>query len=88
MDGEADFMKIYAANDTESDSVEILLNYQELKKLIASLQKFEEEVNQFMIKNKNKNNLGFTHLHLKDCGLTNNSDKSDVVLYLNLSEKY
>ena len=81
-------MKIYAANDTESDSVEILLNYQELKKLIASLQKFEEEVNQFMIKNKNKNNLGFTHLHLKDCGLTNNSDKSDVVLYLNLSEKY
>ena len=46
-DGEVDLVKIYTANNTETDSVEILLNYQELKKLINSLKKFEDEVKQF-----------------------------------------
>lgn len=79
-------MKIYTANNTETDSVEILLNYQELKKLINSLKKFEDEVNQFKTKNKEAEGLGFTHLHLKDCGLIDKNSKSDIVLYLNLSE--
>ena len=51
-DGEVNLVKIYTANNTENDSVEILLNYQELKKLINSLKKFEDEVNQFKTKNK------------------------------------
>ena len=79
-------MKIYTANNTETDSVddsvEILLNYQELKKLINSLKKFEDEVNQFKTKNKEAEGLGFTHLHLKDCGLIDKNSKSDIVLYL------
>ena len=79
-------MKVYTANNTETDSVEILLNYQELKKLINSLKKFEDEVNQFKTKNKEAEGLGFTHLHLKDCGLIEKDSKSDIVLYLNLSE--
>ena len=79
-------MKIYTANNTETDSVEILLNYQELKKLINSLKKFEDEVKQFKTKNKEAEGLGFTHLHLKDCGLIDNNSKSDIVLYLNLNE--
>ncbi len=79
-------MKIYIANNTETDSVEILLNYQELEKLINSLKKFEDEVNQFKTKNKEAEGLGFTHLHLKDCGLIDKNSKSDIVLYLNLSE--
>ena len=58
-------MKIYTTNNTETDSVEILLDYQELKKLVSSLKKFEDEVNQF----KMKKGLGFTHLHLKDYSL-------------------
>ena len=79
-------MKIYTANNTETDSVEILLNYQELKKLINSLKKFEDEVKQFKTKNKEAEGLGFTHLHLKDCGLIDENSKSDIVLYLNLNE--
>lgn len=79
-------MKIYTANNTETDSVEILLNYQELKELINSLKKFEDEVNQFKTKNKEAEGLGFTHLHLKDCGLIDENSKSDIVLYLNLNE--
>ena len=79
-------MKIYTANNTETDSVEILLNYQELKELINSLKKFEDEVNHFKTKNKEAEGLGFTHLHLKDCGLIDENSKSDIVLYLNLNE--
>ena len=79
-------MEIYTANNTETDSVEILLNYQELKKLINSLKKFEDEVKQFKTKNKEAEGLGFTHLHLKDCGLIDKNSKSDIVLYLNLNE--
>lgn len=79
-------MKIYTANNTETDSVEILLNYQELKKLINSLKKFEDEVKQFKTKNKEAEGLGFTHLHLKDFGLIDKNSKSDIVLYLNLNE--
>ena len=85
-DGAADLVKIYTANNTETDSVEILLNYQELKELINSLKKFEDEVNQFKTKNKEAEGLGFTHLHLKDCGLIDENSKSDIVLYLNLNE--
>lgn len=80
-------MKIYTANNTEADdSVEILLNHQELKKLINSLKKFKDEGNQFKIKNKDAEGLGFTHLHLKDCGLIDKNSKSDIVFYLNLDE--
>ncbi len=85
-DGDVNLVKIYTANNTENDSVEILLNYQELKKLINSLKKFEDEVNQFKTKNKEVDGLGFTHLHLRDCGLIDENSKSDIVLYLNLNE--
>lgn len=85
-DGEVNLVKIYTANNTENDSVEILLNYQELKKLINSLKKFEDEVNRFKTKNKEVEGLGFTHLHLRDCGLIDENSKSDIVLYLNLNE--
>ena len=74
-------MKIYTTNNTETDSVEILLDYQELKKLVNSLKKFEDEVNQFKMKNKDAEGLGFTHLHLKDCGLIDKNSKSDVIFY-------
>lgn len=62
-------MKIYTTNNTEADRVEILLDYQELKKLVSSLKKFEDEVSQFKMKNKDAKGLGFTHLHLKDYSL-------------------
>lgn len=37
-------MKIYIQSITESNGVEMVLNYQELKKLVSSLKKFEDEV--------------------------------------------
>lgn len=79
-------MKIYIINTIETDSVEILLSYHELKELINSLKKFENEVCQFKTKNKDTGVSGFTHLHLTDCGLIDKNSKSDVVFYLNLNE--
>ena len=79
-------MKIYTASDVESDSVEVMLSYQELRQMIIALEKFKEEIDLFKIQNKNNKNLGFTHLHLKDCGLLDKNGKSDVVFYLNLDE--
>lgn len=79
-------MKIYTENNIEADSVEVLLNYRELKKLVNSLKKFEEEVNQFKMRNNDSKDLGVTHLHLKDCGLIEKNSKSDIVLYVNLNE--
>ena len=77
-------MRIYATNNTETDSVEMLLNYQELKILVSSLSKLENEVKKFKGENREKKDLGFTHLHLRDCGLGNNN--LDVVFYIDLSE--
>lgn len=79
-------MKIYTERNKEADSVEISLNYQELRKMVISLKKFEDKVSQFKLKNKDKKDLGFTHLHLQDCGITGKNSKSDVVFYVNLNE--
>ena len=72
-------MKVY--NGNKEDSVEVVLNYQELKKMINSLKKFEDEIYQFKTKNKEVKDFDFTHLHLKDCGLINRNGKSDLVFY-------
>ena len=47
-------MKIYTERNKEADSVEISLNYQELRKMVISLKKFEDKVSQFKLKNKDK----------------------------------
>lgn len=78
-------MKIYDANE-ESDSIEILLNRQELKQLVEALNIFENEANQFLRDNDGKKGSMFTHLHLSDCGLMDKESKSDIVFYLNLNE--
>ena len=86
MDGEVEPVKIYMSNNTDNDNVEILLDYSELKKLIDSLVKFGDEINVFKMKNTDNGPLGFTHLHLKDCGLISEKCKSDIVFYVNLDE--
>ena len=86
MDGEVEPVKIYMSNNTDNDNVEILLDYSELKKLIDSLVKFGDEINVFKMKNNDNGPLGFTHLHLKDCGLIIEKCKSDIVFYVNLDE--
>lgn len=86
MDGEVEPVKIYMSNNTDNDNVEILLDYSELKKLIDSLVKFGDEINVFKMKNNDNGPLGFTHLHLKDCGLISEKCKSDIVFYVKLDE--
>lgn len=86
-DGAGDFVKIYTSKNAVTDNVEILLNYQELKSFKNALMKFEDEVKQFKIKNKDKESLGFTHLHLMDCGLIDNNSKADIVFYVDLNEE-
>lgn len=79
-------MKIYTTKNKEADnSIEILLDHQELKNLINTLTKFEDEIEQFKNKNKAKDNLGTSHLHMKDCGLINENNKSDIVFYVDLN---
>jgi hypothetical protein len=84
--GEVEPVKLYMSNNTGNNHVEILLDYSELKKLIHSLVKFGDEINVFKIKNNDNGPLGFTHLHLKDCGLISEKCKSDIVFYVNLDE--
>ena len=86
MDGEVNFVEIYITNNEETDSVEISLNYQELNKLVNSLKKFEDEVNRFKTENNHAPDLGYTHLHLRDCELIDKRSKSDVIFYLNLNK--
>jgi len=84
--GEVEPVKLYMSNNTGNNHVEILLDYSELKKLIDSLVKFGDEINVFKMKNNDNGPLGFTHLHLKDCGLISEKCKSDIVFYVNLDE--
>ena len=62
-------MKIYAEYHAETDGVDIVLNYRELKKLVDSLTEFEALVKRFKAKNKGVKNLVHTHLHTQDCGI-------------------
>lgn len=86
-DGESKFIKIYTAYNKEADdSVVISLNFQELKDIVNNLKDFADEISQFKMKNKDKKELGLTHLHFKDCGLFEKNSKSDLIFYVNLSE--
>ena len=49
-------MKIYAEYHAETDGVDIVLNYRELKKLVDSLTEFEALVKRFKAKNKGVKN--------------------------------
>ena len=80
-------MKIYTEYDTESDSVEILLDYKELKELTSTLVKFEQKVTEFLEKNKNQNNLGFTHVHFRDLGTKPSTSDPDIVIYVDLDKR-
>ena len=79
-------MKIYVEPNIETDSVEILLNHNELKMLVKALGEFENEIDIFKKKAQGKSEIGFTHLHLKDCGVVDKNGNTDIVFYLNLSE--
>lgn len=73
-------MDIYTEKNTLTDSVEVVVNCQELKKIKDALVEFEMRVRKFKKENANQKNLGYTHLHLQDCGISG----ADIVFYVNL----
>lgn len=54
---------------------------------ILALSEFEHQIAQYKKDNSGKADLGFTHLHFKDCGEIGKKSKNDVVFYVNLSER-
>ena len=79
-------MKIYVAYNKTADSVEVILNQQELKELVDGLVKFETRIKQFKVKNAGKEKLGFTHLHYKDCCSLGKHSKEDIVFYVDMDK--
>lgn len=87
MDGEVNQMQIYGENNADEHSVEMMLSYKELTELVMALSEFEHKIAQYKRENAGKTDLGFTHLHFKDCGEIGRRSKNDVVFYVNLSEQ-
>ena len=80
-------MKVYTEYGKESDSAEILITYQELKKLLKGLSQFEQEIGEYMSENKDKDNLGFTHLHFVDLIDNKSSETADLVFYVDMDKE-
>ena len=80
-------MQIYGENNADEHSVEMMLSYKELTELVKALSEFEHKIAQYKRENAGKTDLGFTHLHFKDCGEIGRRSKNDVVFYVNLSEQ-
>ncbi len=80
-------MKIYIENNTEISDVEVTMTGQELKALVNALAEFESKIQQFKTDNKEKRDLGFTHIHLKDHIQASTENKSDIVFYVDLDSK-
>jgi len=78
-------MKLYAKHQEETNSVEILLNHAELKQLLNALNKFEAELEQHKIANKENALNGFTHFHLQDHNAELRVDQKDIVFYVDLN---
>ena len=79
-------MQIYSERDASERSVEVMLSHEELTALAAALSEFERRIAQYKKENVGKTDLGFTHLHFKDCGEIGQKSKSDIVFYVNLNE--
>ena len=78
-------MKLYAKHQEETNSVEILLSHTELKQLLNALNKFEKEIEQHKIANKENILNGFTHFHLQDHDAELRDDQKDIVFCVDLS---
>lgn len=80
-------MKLYAKKNKVSPIVEAVMSPTELKILIKALVNLDTEIDQYKLENKEKQNLGFTHMHFIDCNDISKKSDSDLVFYVNLDEK-
>jgi len=79
-------MKLFIKKTSKESRVEILLSFIELDQMISALCNLRESIIDFKNVNINNDSLGFTHLHMKDCGLLDGKGKEDIVLYVDLSD--
>lgn len=81
-------MKIYAGNENSSfecSEVELLCTKKELDVLIDLLLKFQGNINEYLEKNKDQLDLGFTHMHYQDNNELWKKGDVDVVFYVDLN---
>ncbi len=84
-------MKIYAENIKDESTimcsdVELLCSKNELDVLVNLLLTFQHEIDQYIENNKDKSNLGFTHMHYQDNNPLWKKGDSDVVIYVDLTD--
>lgn len=85
-------MKIEMGNDSgpldlASVSIGLLCTKKELDELIEMLLKFQFQIDQYLDKNKNKSNLGFTHIHYQDNSEVWKKGDADIVFYVDLDKQ-
>lgn len=83
-------MKIYvegsaAETASESSNIEILCNKDELNILVDALLKFRLEIKHYVKLNKDKTDLGITHMHYQDYDKKAKESATDIVFYVDLN---
>lgn len=82
MVGEDELMKIYVETST---SIEIICNKDELNILVDALLKFRLEIEHYVKLNKDKTDLGITHMHYQDYDKKARESATDIVFYVDLN---
>ena len=77
-------MQLYFECDNDNETLEILINHHELKRIINSLIQFDEQIEHFKTIDIGKRERGYTHIHLKDSEVILNNHKQDIVLYVKI----
>ena len=75
-------MKIYVETST---SIEIICNKDELNILVDALLKFRLEIEHYVKLNKDKTDLGITHMHYQDYDKKARESATDIVFYVDLN---
>jgi len=82
-------LKIYVEDNKhlEYGNVEILCTKTELDLLVNALIKFQSEIDEYVENNKDKTDLGFTHMHYCDYDGICKKSGADMVFYVDLNKE-
>lgn len=83
-------MRIYvegsaAETTSENSKIEIVFNREELNILVDALLKFRLNIEHYVKLNKDKADLGITHMHYQDYNKKAKESDMDIVFYVDLS---
>ena len=68
-----------------SSNIEIVCNKDELNILVDALLKFRLEIEHYVKLNKDKTDLGITHMHYQDYDKKTKESATDIVFYVDLN---